>query len=48
MFNDFINFVKDLYNTDDFIPLHEPRFIGNEKSMLRPLIQHLYLVLENM
>ena len=26
-----ICFVKNLYRTNDFIPLHEPRFIGNEK-----------------
>ena len=32
MFNDFVRFVQDIYNTNDFIPLHEPRFVGNEKK----------------
>lgn len=31
MFKDFVCFVKNLYSTNDFIPLHEPRFLGNEK-----------------
>ena len=34
MFEDFISFVRDLYGTNDHIPLHEPRFIGNEKNYL--------------
>ncbi|MDD3505502.1 MAG: LegC family aminotransferase [Sulfurimonas sp.] len=29
----FVNFVKDLYQ-QDFVPLHEPRFVGNEKKYL--------------
>lgn len=28
----FIEFVRDQYKTSDFIPLHEPRFEGNEKK----------------
>lgn len=34
MFDGFIEFVRDLYGRNDFIPLHEPRFIGNEKQYL--------------
>ena len=26
----FNQFVRDIYHTDQFIPLHEPRFLGNE------------------
>ena len=29
-----INFIRDYYNTKDFIPLHEPKFIGKEKEYL--------------
>lgn len=43
MFSDFINFVKDLYNTDEFIPLHEPRFIGNEKKYINETIDSTFV-----
>lgn len=35
-YNEFIRFVKDLYPDvpDGFIPLHDPRFIGNERKYL--------------
>ena len=26
-----VDFIKQTFKTNDFIPLHEPRFIGNEK-----------------
>jgi perosamine synthetase len=29
-----INFIKSIYNRKKFIPLHEPRFLGNEKKYL--------------
>ncbi len=29
-----IDFIRNLYQTSDFIPLHEPKFIGNEKAYL--------------
>jgi aminotransferase in exopolysaccharide biosynthesis len=31
-FSDFVEFVRDLYETNDFIPLHAPRFEGREKE----------------
>lgn len=31
-FKNTISFIRDYYNTRDFIPLHEPRFRGNEKK----------------
>ena len=34
MFKDVVDFIRDLYHTDEFIPLHVPRFIGNEKKYL--------------
>lgn len=27
-----VDFIKQTFNTQEFIPLHEPRFIGNEKN----------------
>jgi len=33
-----INFIKSIYKTKKFIPLHEPRFIGNEKKYLSECI----------
>lgn len=29
-----IDFIRDLYQTTEFIPLHEPKFVGNEKAYL--------------
>ena len=37
MYNEFINFVKEVYGTKKNIPLHEPRFIGNEKKIPKPM-----------
>jgi perosamine synthetase len=38
MFENVINFIQDTYKTKEFIPLHEPRFIGNEKKYLNECI----------
>ena len=38
MFDDFVRFVRNLYNSSNKIPLHEPRFIGNEKKYLNKCI----------
>ncbi|MBC8766925.1 LegC family aminotransferase [Arenibacter sp. BSSL-BM3] len=43
MYKDTINFIKELYNTNDFIPLHEPRFIGNEKKYLNECIDSTFV-----
>ena len=32
MFENVIRFIQDTYKTNNFIPLHEPRFVGNEKN----------------
>jgi len=43
MFNDFINFVRKIYRTKKFIPLHEPKFIGNEKKYLNQCIDTTFV-----
>ena len=43
MFNDFIDFVKKIYGTKKEIPLHEPKFIGNEKKYLNQCIQSTFV-----
>lgn len=43
MFKDTISFIKELYNTDEFIPLHEPRFVGNEKKYLNECIDSTFV-----
>lgn len=44
--NDFkkvIDLIREIFNTKDFIPLHEPRFIGNEKKYLNDCIDSTYV-----
>src|SRR6056300_133934 len=43
MFNEFINFVRDIYGTKKFVPLHEPRFVGNEKKYLNKCIDSTFV-----
>jgi perosamine synthetase len=43
MFKETIDFIKELYNTNDFIPLHEPRFVGNEKKYLNECIDSTFV-----
>ncbi|WP_439151971.1 LegC family aminotransferase [Winogradskyella sp.] len=38
-----IAFIRDLYKTDDFIPLHEPRFRGNEKKYVNECIDSTFV-----
>jgi len=38
-----INFIKSIYNKDQFIPLHEPRFLGNEKKYLNECIDSTFV-----
>jgi aminotransferase in exopolysaccharide biosynthesis len=37
------DFIKKTFNTDEFIPLHEPRFIGNEKAYLNDCIDSTFV-----
>lgn len=43
MFKHFVELVRELYRSDDFIPLHEPRFIGNEKKYLLDTIDSTFV-----
>jgi perosamine synthetase len=43
MFKDFVHFVKKIYKTNDFIPLHEPRFFGNEKKYVMDAIDSTFV-----
>jgi perosamine synthetase len=40
---DFTAFVKQYFKTDAFIPLHEPRFLGNEKKYLQDCIDSTFV-----
>ena len=39
----FNQFVRDIYHTDQFIPLHEPRFLGNEKKYVLETIDSTFV-----
>lgn len=41
--NNIIDFIKKTFNTNEFIPLHEPRFIGNEKKYLNDCIDSTFV-----
>jgi len=43
MYNDFVHFVRELYQTNDFIPLHAPQFRGNEKQYLLHTIDSTFV-----
>jgi len=43
MFKDTIEFIRKIFSTDDFIPLHEPKFIGNEKKYLNECIDSTFV-----
>jgi len=38
-----VNFIQNIYNTKEFIPLHEPRFLGNEKKYLNDCIDSTFV-----
>jgi len=43
MYQDIIDFIQALYKTKNFIPLHEPRFVGNEKKYLEECIDSTFV-----
>jgi perosamine synthetase len=43
MYESLIQFIRELYNTDEFIPLHEPRFLGREKEFLSDCIDSTFV-----
>ena len=38
-----VNFIHKIYDTNEFIPLHEPKFIGNEKKYLSECIDSTFV-----
>ncbi|MEA2050126.1 MAG: LegC family aminotransferase [Campylobacterota bacterium] len=40
---DIVSFIQNTFNTKEFIPLHEPRFIGNEKKYLNDCIDSTFV-----
>ena len=43
MFDNVIQFIQNIYKTTGFIPLHEPRFMGNEKKYLNECIDSTFV-----
>lgn len=43
MHKDIIEFIRDIYKTEAFIPLHEPRFRGNEKKYINECIDSTFV-----
>lgn len=43
MFASTVNFIQEVYQTKSFIPLHEPRFNGNEKAYLNECIDSTFV-----
>jgi perosamine synthetase len=40
---DIVEFIQHTFNTKEFIPLHEPRFLGNEKRYLNECIDSTFV-----
>ncbi|MBD8349079.1 LegC family aminotransferase [Dysgonomonas sp. HGC4] len=43
MYNDFVKFIRSIYNTNDFVPLHAPYLHGNEKKYLEECIDSTFV-----
>lgn len=43
MYKQTVDFIKSLYTAQDFIPLHEPRFLGNEKKYVLDCIDSTFV-----
>ncbi len=43
MHKDVVDFIRKIYKTDDFLPLHEPRFIGNEQKYVANTIESTFV-----
>lgn len=43
MISETVKFIQNLYRTEEFIPLHEPRFNGNEKAYLNECIDSTFV-----
>ncbi len=43
MYNNITTFIHNLFGTDEFVPLHAPLFIGNEKKYLAECIDTTFV-----
>lgn len=43
MYNELVAFIRQLFDTEEFIPLHEPRFWGNEKEYVNDAIESTFV-----
>lgn len=43
MYKSIVDFIRKAYNTEEFIPLHEPKFFGNEKKYLNECIDSTFV-----
>lgn len=43
MYKNIVDFIQELYGTKEFLPLHEPRFIGNEKKYINEAIDSTFV-----
>jgi len=43
MFENIINFIQETYKIKSFIPLHKPKFVGNEKKYLNECIDSTFV-----
>jgi putative aminotransferase len=43
MYSEVVKFIRELYTTEEFIPLHAPCFIGNEKKYLNECIDTTFV-----
>ena len=43
MYSNVVDFIQNLYQTKEFLPLHEPKFIGNEKKYVNEAIDSTFV-----
>jgi perosamine synthetase len=43
MYKNVVDFIQEMYDTKDFLPLHEPKFIGNEKKYVIEAIDSTFV-----
>ena len=43
MYKNVVDFIQEIYQTKDFLPLHEPQFIGNEKKYINEVIDSTFV-----
>lgn len=43
MYSDVVKFIHELYGTEEFVPLHAPLFVGNEKKYLNECIDTTFV-----